>query len=82
MKKGVESKQWFSLTRTLKSSVIGALLKYLKNLAEKVEALVYTSEKKVIQMLYSSVLFITAIVFLSASLVFLLEQYLRKHGSE
>ncbi len=76
MKKESFTKQSSALSRLVKSSMIKTIIAYLKNLAEKVETLIYTLEKNLIHLFYASVLFITGIVFLSLALVFLLEQYL------
>lgn len=77
MKKEVESKQSSPLSRFVKSAGLNSVITYLKNIAEKVEDLVYVAEKNVIHLLYASVLFISGIIFLSIALVFLIEDYLQ-----
>ena len=74
----VEKKDWKAeLMEGLKSGVVSGVIQYIKNFTNRVQDIVYRTQKKVIQIFYASALFIAGVIFLSIAVVLLISEYLQ-----
>jgi len=65
----------FDLAGILKSGLLSGIVSYVKDFSDKVQDFIINTEEKIIQLLYSAALMISGLIFLSISLVFLMNEY-------
>lgn len=70
-----KKEEGFNFGSILKSGIFSNIISFIKDFPGKVQDFIINTEEKVIQLFYSASLMLAGLIFLSISLVFLMNEY-------